>query len=108
MQRSSAFGTVASECGSVGKLCGAVIAPGRCYGLDKPRKSRACYINGWTRSWLSGPVIPVSLEPGVRAFGVHIPPLFIPTITVHGELIDSLKLVQESFYANAPGCFINL
>jgi hypothetical protein len=86
VQSGSAFRAVAAEIGSAGKLRGAVIAPGRGNGLNQPREPRTGHIDGWARPRLPGPIIAVSLGFEIRALGVHIAPLFVLAIAIHGEV----------------------
>ena len=43
-------------------------------------------INGGTRTRLSGSFVAVTLGFEIRAIGIHIAPLFVLAIAIHGEI----------------------
>jgi len=86
VQRGTAFRAVAAEIGAGGKWRRAVETTRRGDCLYEARQPRTSYINGWTRARLSGPFVAVSLGFGIRALGIHIAPLFVLAIAIHGEI----------------------
>jgi hypothetical protein len=97
MQRHTALRTIAIEIGSRGELSGAIEASCRGNSLNQARKPRAGHINGWARALLSGSFVAIALGFKIRTLGVHVPPLFVPAITIHGEVSYSLKLFWAWF-----------
>ena len=88
VQRRPAFRAVTGEVGALRKQGGAAKTTGRGDGLNQPRKARSGYIDWRTRSLWPDPVVAISLGPVVRAFGVHVAPLLVPTISIHGEVFE--------------------
>ena len=86
VQRGAAFRAVAAEIGAGGKLGGAVVATRGRDCLHEAWQPGTSDVNGWTRARLSGPFVAVSLRFETRAIGVHIAPLFVLAIAIHGEI----------------------
>jgi len=96
VQWRSAFRAIPGEVGTVGKHGRATEATRRGDGLHEAWKPWAGYIDGGTQA-LPGPVVAIALGPVVRAVCVHVAPLFILAITVHGELWLLLEAARKSF-----------
>jgi len=91
-------------------LSGAVEASGRGHRLDEAGEPGAGYIDGRTRAlWLPGPLVAISFGTRFRTVGVHVAPLTVLAITIHGELSLLLEAacLSELPYAISPGCFRN-
>ena len=110
VQVGAALGAVAVEVDSIGQLSGAVEASGRSDRLDEAGEPGAGYIDGRTRAlWVPGPLVAVSFGTRFRTVGVHVAPLTVLAITIHGELSLLLEAacLSELSYAISPGCFRN-
>ena len=86
VQRSAAFRAVAGEIGAGGKLRRAVEAARRRDCLHQAWQPGTSDVNGWTWALLSGPFVAVTLGFEIRALGIHIAPLFVLAIAIHGEI----------------------
>ena len=105
VQLGSAFRAVAAEIGAGRKLRRAVEAARRCDCLHEAWQSGTSDVNGWTRARLSGPFVAVTLGFEIRAIGVHIAPLFVLAIAIHGEIDLLLEAVLARVFLLARSVY---